>query len=209
MEVGEFVARRQAAEAAMRRLGLKVDDDHMSGDGLTGGGSVARDIKGKGKAVDVVEPVNMDKRERGHQSKGVTEESLEDPPRVVPYLSNVLPPPHPQPPFRLSRTENERRKEWVNGQEHGQDTRVALGDRLRALREVDEVVWGLVGDLTRMKSRWEVEDLEAGGGASESRRERPGEVIGAKGKGQGPGGADEDADGHGDVGGRYEDVSMA
>lgn len=36
--------------------------------------------------------------------------------------------------------------------------RVALDERLRALRDVDHVVWGLVGELSRLRSAWEVED---------------------------------------------------
>lgn len=36
--------------------------------------------------------------------------------------------------------------------------RAALDERLRALRGVDEVVWSLVGELSRLKSAWEAED---------------------------------------------------
>jgi len=36
--------------------------------------------------------------------------------------------------------------------------RAALEERLAALRGVDEVVWSLVGELSRLKSAWEVED---------------------------------------------------
>jgi E3 ubiquitin-protein ligase synoviolin len=44
-----------------------------------------------------------------------------------------------------------------------QGTQSALEERLKVLREVDEVVWGLVGDLSRLKSDWE-EEAEDGRG---------------------------------------------
>lgn len=36
------------------------------------------------------------------------------------------------------------------------DTQLALEERLRVLREVDEMVWGLIGELTRVQSGWPV-----------------------------------------------------
>jgi hypothetical protein len=36
--------------------------------------------------------------------------------------------------------------------------RAALDERIAALRGVDEVVWSLVAELSRLKSAWEVED---------------------------------------------------
>jgi E3 ubiquitin-protein ligase synoviolin len=45
--------------------------------------------------------------------------------------------------------------------------RAALDARLRALRDVDEVVWSLVGELSRLRSAWEAEDE----GARSERRE--------------------------------------
>ncbi|RXK38218.1 hypothetical protein M231_04502 [Tremella mesenterica] len=41
---------------------------------------------------------------------------------------------------------------------HPVNVREALDDRLRLLRDVDEVVWGLIGELSRAKSAWEGED---------------------------------------------------
>lgn len=37
-------------------------------------------------------------------------------------------------------------------------TRRALDERLAALRDIDQVVWGLVGEMSRLKSAWELED---------------------------------------------------
>jgi E3 ubiquitin-protein ligase synoviolin len=47
--------------------------------------------------------------------------------------------------------------------------RAALEERLAALRGVDEVVWSLVGELSRLKSAWEVED----GKERDSEADRP------------------------------------
>lgn len=44
--------------------------------------------------------------------------------------------------------------------------RAALNERLGVLREVDDVVWQLVGELSRLKSAWEVEDGADRTGAS-------------------------------------------
>lgn len=46
--------------------------------------------------------------------------------------------------------------------------RAALDTRLRALRDVDNVLWGLVGELSKLKSAWEVEDEMARGGEQEA-----------------------------------------
>ena len=67
-------------------------------------------------------------------------ESFDAKPRHIPYLSSHS----PFPPTRS----------WVAAN----DTKMELGERLRVLRDVDEVVWGLVGELTRLSSAWEVED---------------------------------------------------
>jgi E3 ubiquitin-protein ligase synoviolin len=36
--------------------------------------------------------------------------------------------------------------------------RTALADRIRLLRDVDDSVWQLVSELSRVKSEWEAED---------------------------------------------------
>ena len=35
----------------------------------------------------------------------------------------------------------------------------ALDERLRVLREVDETIWGVIGELTALRSRWETEEI--------------------------------------------------
>ena len=67
-------------------------------------------------------------------------ESFDAKPRYIPYLSSHAPFPPTRP--------------WVSTA----DTRRQLGERLRVLRDVDEVIWGLIGDLTRLNSAWELED---------------------------------------------------
>ncbi|TXT10974.1 hypothetical protein VHUM_01725 [Vanrija humicola] len=74
--------------------------------------------------------------------------SFDAAPTHRPFLTPVsLPPPH----LAVPRTPEAARR--------------ALDERLAALRDVDQVVWGLVGELSRLKSAWEVED---GAGTSES-----------------------------------------
>lgn len=72
-------------------------------------------------------------------------DSFDDPPRYIPYLST------PQPIL------TPRSRPWTADR----DVRAGLGERLRVLRDVDEVVWSLVGTLTRLGSAWEAEDAAA------------------------------------------------
>jgi E3 ubiquitin-protein ligase synoviolin len=49
---------------------------------------------------------------------------------------------------------------WLQASNNAQvdlDPEGSLDERIRALRQVDEVVWGLISDLTRLKSKWESE----------------------------------------------------
>ncbi len=74
-------------------------------------------------------------------------DSFNEPPRYIPYLSTRQPSSGPRP--------------WIGVG----DTRAALGERLRVLRDVDQVVWGLVVELTRLSSAWEAEDVVGRDGA--------------------------------------------
>lgn len=82
-------------------------------------------------------------------------------PRVVPFLTSNLPPPHPQTAAStfdnlldgVKKVSRQGETAW-----EGKDARRGLEDRLRVLRDVDEVLWGLMGELVKVKSRWEAED---------------------------------------------------
>ncbi|ORY27651.1 hypothetical protein BCR39DRAFT_537671 [Naematelia encephala] len=78
----------------------------------------------------------------------VVAETLETQPLHTPYLSSNIPTHGASPSASWKTVEN--------------GSRDSIEDRLRVLRDVDEVLWGLVGDLTRAKSAWEAEDAGAG-----------------------------------------------
>ena len=138
--------RRIAAEAAMRRLGLAVPS---AKDPVKTPSFASSDPKGKGKAIEAPNNQHL--------------ESLDDAPKYIPYLASALPPPHPQIPARPWTDRNIS----INGLGRDLADRLSeagaargLEDRLRVLRDVDEVIWGLMGELTQVKSRWEAEDAE-------------------------------------------------
>lgn len=177
VEEPEKRQRRAAAEAAMRRLGLKgslsTSRSPSPAQGLAVPASVevspsepattthAPDVKGKGKAV----------KSDADESEARTSEGLEDPtPRVIPYLTSGLPAPHPQSNGIEGAVRNFRdiaagvglRRDW-----YAHDTSRGLDERLKVLRDFDEALWGLMADLTSVKSRWELEDRQRGGGSHE------------------------------------------
>ncbi len=124
-------ARRQAADAALRRMGLQsgtVVADVVEQSGTTQPRSEA----------EVTSLPNLTRKEKGKA------DTFDAPPQYVPYMSIPQPLPRTRP--------------WTPVG----DTRAALGERLRVLRDVDEVVWGLVAELTRLGSAWESEDVAAG-----------------------------------------------
>jgi hypothetical protein len=137
-------SRRLAAEAAMRRLGL------MSGktaNGLSVSGAGAG--KGKQKETELVKAA----------------ESIEPIPIQRQYKKPYLGPitrsaPHPQIP---------RTREWdvEDGNGNGDHTipttkkmRQGVEERLMTLKRVDDTIWGLVEELTRIKSLMDVDDIE-------------------------------------------------
>jgi hypothetical protein len=119
------------------------------------------DVKGKGKAVDL----DVDEPETSRP------ETLADPPRVMPYLTSGLPGPHPQSNGVEGAVRNFReiaagvglRRDW-----YAHDASRGLDERMKVLRDFDEALWGLMADLTSVKSRWEVEDRQRGGTGEES-----------------------------------------
>lgn len=128
----ESDSRRQAADAALRRMGLLSRV------------VVADVVKQSGADDPSDESVTLKEKGKEKEKEKAGEASFDEPPRYLPYLSTAAPIPRQRP--------------WtaVNG------TQAALGERLRVLRDVDEAVWGLVGELTRLSSVWEAEDAAGG-----------------------------------------------
>jgi E3 ubiquitin-protein ligase synoviolin len=115
-------ARRQAGEAAMRRLGLSVTSVHS-------------DVQNN-SSIPLDPSLNSDGRDKGKQ-RAIPIETISDPPKVIPYLTSGLQP----------------SRSWAVTGEEG--IRMGLEERVRVLREVDEVIWGVVGELTRLGSLWD------------------------------------------------------
>lgn len=124
-------------------------------------------LKGKEKAGEDIEQIHEPSQPASSTAK--EKESLEDKPRVTPYLTSDLPPPHPQSNMsnlrsvtdgigRLSKSEASSGGTSDGTNWHDQGTRRGLEERLKVLRDVDEVLWGLMGELVQVKSRWEAED---------------------------------------------------
>ena len=130
--VNENSARKQAADAALRRLGLlptptlTQNSSHI--EVLLPDTSTSSEAKGKGKATEAkISP---------------------SPTYFTPFLT----------PGWVSHSSNVP-KPWASARtDSGGDVRSALDERLKVLRDVDEVVWGLIGELSRVKSQWETED---------------------------------------------------
>ncbi|RSH94287.1 E3 ubiquitin-protein ligase hrd1 [Saitozyma podzolica] len=147
---GETEARRAAAEAAMRRMGLGVSplmpiasggaDSSTSpvlSDSVADEASAEGSGKGKGKA----------KATGFGPEPGPLEGDL---PKHVPYLT--------APTSTLGTTAP--RKSWTSMPTSREGARTALAERIRLLRNVDDSVWQLVSELSRVKSEWEAEDEE-------------------------------------------------
>jgi E3 ubiquitin-protein ligase synoviolin len=158
--VADGSARRAAAEAAMRRFGIRSgamtasrgnsESESSAFTSATGPQAVEASM---GNVPGIDEPASVRLRlDKGKQKAAPISdepESFSTRPTVYPWLSPVqLPPPHP----RTAGTTEEVRREGIAAG--------ALDERLRMLRDVDGVLWGLVGELSRMKSQWEAEDGE-------------------------------------------------
>ncbi|KAK8861245.1 hypothetical protein IAR55_002064 [Kwoniella newhampshirensis] len=141
----ETDARRQAAEAALRRMGLGV--------------SAAGEVIGTPSGPSFI-------TEAGGKGKGNEKDTLADEwnakPTHLPRLST---------PVRTARAHSDQSEvsTRIPGLGRGvlemtpEGTRRGLDDRLKVLREVDETLWGLVGELMRLKSGWEEEDRAVSG----------------------------------------------
>ncbi|EAL17862.1 hypothetical protein CNBL1240 [Cryptococcus deneoformans B-3501A] len=157
--------RRQVADAALRRLG-----------GMTGSGESLPSVR----------------EDKGKEREHMQEENELDRWDAVPRVHAQLAPKqfHALDHDHLSRS-NKRPKldssaaytppfeNWTQRIERTSDgTRRGLDERLKLLGQVDERIWGLVGELTRLRSEWEAEDGAVSGTSSRS-RSSPGEGAAA------------------------------
>ncbi|WWD16854.1 hypothetical protein CI109_101286 [Kwoniella shandongensis] len=133
-------ARRQAAEAALRRLGL----------GFSAGGEA---LGNPTTSSSVTEPSSKGKGKEKEQVGDDWDRKPTHLPRLSPVGAAVVQ--NQQDPLVTTRIPH-----LVRGglEMTPEGTRRGLEDRLRVLREVDETLWGLVGELMRVKSAWEGED---------------------------------------------------
>ena len=161
-DVSPEEARRQAAEAAMRRFGLLPD---AAVNGSSSSPSVTA-VPLSGAKLPANEAVTnaIDYKGKG---KAKAEESWDDPPTFMPFLSTPsLDPVFPRVPRETTPLSSAfgnlnglSSPPWSAGSRRdGQAGAPALEERLQALRQVDDVIWGLVGELTMLKSRWEAVD---------------------------------------------------
>ena len=142
--------RRLAAEAAMRRLGITPSPTLSKG-------------KEKEKEKEkVVEPPAI-------ATEAVPRSTTAGQEKWKPFLS--IPdrgPPHPpQPSHPTARPglgpRNGNGTDYasrMNGMGIGREGVEGVDDRLRALREVDDGIWKMIEDLTRLKSQWDHVDAD-------------------------------------------------
>lgn len=166
-------ARKAAAEAALRRMTLRSGSTPKTTSFNLGPTepesttilSPVPEILPESPSIPPPQPSTTDRKGK---RKADPLDQIDERPRVTPYLtlpgSDLLS--LPDLPTRLSSTRLAERFKSGSSGEGGrriprtiEETRGALEDRLRVLQEVDEVVWGLVGELSRVKSGWEREDM--------------------------------------------------
>ena len=155
----ETDARRLAAEAALRRTGKEPEAAAPASSNNDAGAPSNTSTKGKERA---------------------TAERFDDPPRVFPFLSNSLPAPHPVTvpwtnPIRRGPSSGGRKWDPDHSTIGVDGLQSAVGERLKVLRDVDEVIWGLVGELTRLKSEWDTNDT--GGPTKAEKEEAPSAAV--------------------------------
>ncbi|KAK6907066.1 hypothetical protein I204_00133 [Kwoniella mangroviensis CBS 8886] len=131
VEVDEVAVRRKAAEAALKRFG-----------GSTFHSASIGKVKGKGKEKEV--PVEA---QVGNQNENINLDDWETlptvHPRLIPSSSDLL---------------GDRQHQHPNLSDSSSVTAAgSLEERIQVLRKVDETIWGLVGELTRLQSSWQAE----------------------------------------------------
>ncbi|ORX36259.1 hypothetical protein BD324DRAFT_580854 [Kockovaella imperatae] len=146
-------ARRQAAEAAMRRLGLAPP----SAESAMRRTRMAQARPLSSPDSSYVLPT-LDRKGKG-RAEG-PEETWDDAPKYTPYLSD---------PMDTERmwTRSSRLSPALSNVLSGEPGSAfpnesgpgisAVEERLRTLRQVDNAIWGLVGELTRLKTKWDEE----------------------------------------------------
>lgn len=157
--------RRQVADAALRRLG-----------GMTGSGESlpsVREDKGKGRE-QMQEENELDRWDavpRVHAQLAPKQFHIPD----HDHLSRS----NKRPKLDSSAAYAPPFENWTQRIERTSDgTRRGLDERLKLLGQVDERIWGLVGELTRLRSEWEAEDGAVSRTSSRS-RSSPGEGAAA------------------------------
>ncbi|WVQ83464.1 hypothetical protein IAT38_005605 [Cryptococcus sp. DSM 104549] len=152
----EAEVRRQVAEAALRRMqGLGIRGATAAGAGSVPGpsGSASND-KGKGKeiapATEALDEWDAIPRSRAYLSSPNSHTSH------VPLSDTPAARSRPQP--TAGSLEAWAKTAGRNVEQTPAGTREALQERVRVLSEMDERIWGLVGDLMGLKSEWEAED---------------------------------------------------
>lgn len=158
-EVGqdENDVRRQVAEAALRRL---------AGMGSAGSGESLpseREDKGKGRE-QMQEESELDRWD------AVPRVHAQLAPKQFHALDNdYLSVSNKRPRLNSSTAYTPPFENWTRGIERtSEGTRRGLDERLKLLGQVDERIWGLVGELTRLRSEWEAEDGAVSGTSSPS-----------------------------------------
>lgn len=158
--------RRLAAEAAMRRLGITP--------------SPTLPIS-KGKEKEKEKETETEVAETTPEALTLIS-TTPDPDTEIgaeqgnwkPFLSIPDPlPPHPSASTRPGLGPRNGNASYGSGYGHGL-SRIGLGtgvdgveDRLRVLREVDEGIWRMIEDLTRLRSQYDVPGTEQGGGVTD------------------------------------------
>ncbi|WVQ94559.1 hypothetical protein IAU59_001639 [Kwoniella sp. CBS 9459] len=146
-------ARRLAAEAALRRFGITSTS--------IGSISSSSSTEGKGKGKETAHPPV--------DSPTVAQNDWDAPPSQFPRLSNITPSflSSGLPASHISTSSNSVQPTGEAFDMSAVDRTVqSLEERLKVLREVDETIWGLVGELTKLKSAWEKTGRQAGSATS-------------------------------------------
>ena len=137
--------RRLAAEAAMRRMGLTRPG-----------------MKGKDKERSIPEPTPTETTATALKETQGTKETNGT---YTPYLSPIARAPHPvsdrSPWSKRGSLDNHVQFDRVGAQRGG--TREGVEERLRTLKRVDDTIWGLVEELTRIRSLMDSENEEGEG----------------------------------------------
>lgn len=143
--VEEGDARKAAAEAALRRMRLGNRAPISSSPLIpTEADDQGLEMRGRSPEPSIRLTPTTTSLEKGKGKAPADVNPLDEEPSAIPYLtlpgSDLL-----SLPASLGSRSSEITREGADR---------AIEERLRVLRDVDEVVWGLVGELTRVQSGW-------------------------------------------------------